>query len=246
MRQFEMALKFIDRALDIAPRDNSALAVKANIYQALGQLDQADAVLAQMHMETNGETEVGTVADQRVLRHEYAAGVTFMQSSLAKLDPTLRFEHAEYLSLLGSFQQLNGDAAGAKSSYSQTRDEMENLLREQSDNLKLMSWLAFAYAALDDKERALTLQEQALEKSRIGNDLFELPVYEEGLAQLRAQFGDKERAITALQRLASTNGARITPALLRLDPAYDYLRDDPRFQALTVDRTPTPTAAKPH
>jgi TolB-like protein/Tfp pilus assembly protein PilF len=246
MRQYQMALKFIDRALDIAPADTSALAVKAGIYQALGQLDQAEASLAQMRMDASAETAVGVVADQRLLRHDYPAGVAFMQSSLAKLDPTLRFEHAEYLSLLGNFQQLGGDAAGAKSSYTQSRDEMEDLSRAQSDNPKLMSWLAFTYAALGDKERALKLQEEALEKLRAANNLFEQPVYEEGLAQLRGQFGDKDRAITTLQRLLSTNGATITPALLRLDPGWNSLRDDPRFQALTGDRAPTPTAAKAH
>ncbi|HEY8834484.1 MAG TPA: hypothetical protein VIM09_02795, partial [Chthoniobacterales bacterium] len=85
----------------------------------------------------------------------------------------------------------------------------------------------------------------ALEKTRTANDLFEQPVYEVGLAQLQAQFGFKDRAITALQRLLSTNGATITPALLRLDPNWSYLRDDPRFQALTVDKAPEPTPAKP-
>jgi serine/threonine-protein kinase len=56
---------------------------------------------------------------------------------------------------------------------------------------------------------------------------------------MQAQFGDKDRAITALQRLLSTNGAGITPALLRLDPNWNSLRDDPRFQALTVDASPS-------
>jgi TolB-like protein/Tfp pilus assembly protein PilF/arsenate reductase-like glutaredoxin family protein len=245
MRQYQMALKFIDRALDIAPSDNSALAIKAGIYQALGQLDQAEANLAQMHIEANAETAVGVMSDQRLLRHDYRSGVEFMQSSLAQLDPTLRLEHAEYLSLLGNFQQLGGDAAGAKSSYTQSRDEMENLLREQSDNPKLMSWLAFAYAALGDKESALKLQEEAIEKLRTANNLFERPVCEEGLAQLQGRFGDKDRAITALQRLLSTNGATVTPALLRLDPSWNSLRDDPRFQALIVDKAAERTPAKP-
>jgi len=244
-RQFPMAFKFIDRALDIAPGDNTALALKAGIYQALGQLDQADAVLARMQMDANDESAIDVMFLQRRLRHDYPSGVALMQSSLAKLDPALRFEHAEYLSLLGNFQQLGGDAAGAKSSYTQCREEMKSLLREQPDNPRLMSWLAGANAGLGDKESALKLQEQALEKVRTANDLFEEPGYEVGLAHLQGQFGLKDRAITALQRLLSTNGAGITPALLRLDPNWNYLRDDPRFQALTVDKTPEPTLAKP-
>lgn len=245
MRQYAMAFQLIDRALDIAPGDNSALAVKADIYQVLGQLDQADAVLARMQVDASNETAVGAVAHQHLLRHDYRSGVAFMQSSLAKLDPTVRLEHAEYLLLLANFQELDGDATGAKSNYTQGRDEMKSLLREQPDNPKVMSWLAFAYAGLGDKESALKLQEEALEKLQAANNLFERPIYEEGLAQLQGQFGDKNRAITAVQRLLSTNGARVTPALLRLDPAWNFLRDDPRFQALTVDKAPQTTPTKP-
>jgi TolB-like protein/Tfp pilus assembly protein PilF len=235
MRQYQMAFKFIDRALDIAPGDNSTLALKAGIYQALGQLDQAEAVLTRMQKDANDETAIEAMLHQLLLRHDYAAGAALMQSSLVKLDSALRFEHAAYLSFLGNFQQLGGDGAGAKTSYTQCRDEMNSLLREQPDNPRLISWLAFASAGLGDKEGAVHLQEQALEKLAAANDLFERPVYEEGLALLQAQLGDKDRAITALRHLLSTNGATITPALLRLDPNWNFLRDDPRFQALTVD-----------
>jgi TolB-like protein/Tfp pilus assembly protein PilF len=239
MRQYQKAFKFIDRALDIAPGDNSTLALKAGIHQALGQLDQADAVLLRMQKDANDETAIDAMVHQLLLRHDYAAGVALMQSSLAKLDSARRFEHAVYLSLLGNFQKLGGDAASAKISYTQCRDEMNSLLRAQPENPRLISWLAIANAGLGDKENALNLQEQAIEKLTAANDLFARRFCEEDLALLQAQFGDKDRAITALQRLLSTNGAGITPALLRLDPNWNSLRDDPRFQALTVDASPS-------
>ena len=155
MRQYAMAFQWIDRALDIAPGDNTALAIKAGICQVLGQLDQADVILARIQMDANNETAFGYIVAQRLLRHDYRSGIAFIEASLAKLDPALRFEHAEYLRVLAHLQQFDGDAAGAKSNYTQCREEMKSLLREGPDNPRLLRGLAFAYAGLCDKESAL-------------------------------------------------------------------------------------------
>jgi TolB-like protein/Tfp pilus assembly protein PilF len=243
MREYARAFQWIDRALDIAPSDNTSLAFKAGLYQVLGELDQADAILARIQVDANNETAFGIIVQQRFLRHDYRSGVTLVESYLAKLDPALRLEHAQYLLFLANFQRLDGDVAGAKSSYSRCRDEMESLLREGPDNPRLLRGLACAYAGLGDKQNALRLQGEALEKLQAANNLLELPAYEKVLAQMHAQFGDKDRAITALHRLLSTKGGTVTRALLRLDPEWNFLRDDPRFTALIVDKTPTP--AKP-
>jgi hypothetical protein len=65
------------------------------------------------------------------------------------------------------------------------------------------------------------------------------------LARVTARMGEPDRAIAALQKLLSipstgplASNAPLTPALLRLDPMFDPLRNDPRFQKLVASPAP--------
>jgi tetratricopeptide (TPR) repeat protein len=240
MRQFRMALKFIDRALDIAPGDNGALVRKVDAYQALGQLDQAETVVAQMHADSRDTTMVQAMARQLLLRNNYSAGVGLMQSSLAKLDPSQHSDRVEFLLFLAQFQQLAGDAASAKASYTESREEVQSLLRQQSDNAGHISALAMVDAGLGDKQTALQEADLAMAKLPASRDALFGPLYEEVRARVLARFGDKDRSITILEHLliipyAGSFGAPVTAAYLRLDPDWDSLRGDPRFQKLCED-----------
>jgi hypothetical protein len=58
----------------------------------------------------------------------------------------------------------------------------------------------------------------------------------ESFARVAAGTGEPDRAIAALQKLLSipSAGIPLTPALLRLDPMFDSLRNDPRFQRIVA------------
>ena len=92
---------------------------------------------------------------------------------------------------------------------------------------------------LGDKAAALALAERAMAADPIEKDALTGPTPIEILARVAARMGEPDRAIAALQKLLSipyagalAAGVPLTPALLRLDPMFDPLRNDPRFQKL--------------
>ena len=71
-------------------------------------------------------------------------------------------------------------------------------------------------------------------------DPFEGPGIEENMAAIYALLGDADHAIPILKRLLHTPYGEVpsTPAWLRLDPRWDQIRNDPRFQELAAEKKP--------
>jgi hypothetical protein len=110
------------------------------------------------------------------------------------------------------------------------------LLKEQPENYQLIGDLALINMGLGNKAAAFRLIEREMVAVPIERDALDGPAPIEILARVAAQMGEPDRAIAALQKLLSIpgNGALaenvpLTPALLRLDPIYDSLRNDPRL-----------------
>jgi tetratricopeptide (TPR) repeat protein len=146
--------------------------------------------------------------------------------------------------VLGSFQgtladleRHAGNAGAAAQAYEQARLSFETLLSEQTDNATLISSLAWTEACLGHKDKALDLARKAIVVDPTSKNAYTGPEREEMLARIEAHFGDKDNAIAALQHLLSIAYSQppVTPALLRIDPDWDNLRGDPRFEKLAAE-----------
>jgi serine/threonine protein kinase/Tfp pilus assembly protein PilF len=245
LRRFPEALRKLDQVLNISPDDVDTLAFKANIAQAEGDLPRAAALLAPLRPNADHNRALETQVYQEILERRPAQFTSRLKEILAKPDPALGFMNADLRFWLGWAQEVAGDHAATQESWQQARSELEFFLKEQPENYRLIGDLALTNVGLGDKAAALALVERAMAVMPIEKDALFGPIPVEFLARVAAQLGERDRAISALQQLLSIpySGARaadvpLTPALLRLDPMFDPLRSDPRFQKLCEEKQP--------
>ena len=242
-RQFPEAVRKCEQILNIIPDNPDALLEEANVAMAEGDLARAGSLLARLHPNPADAEAVRKKIYHAILERRPLNILPVIGEMLAKSDPASADLDGDALFWFGWAQQMAGDQAGAAQTWRRARNKVDVLLKTQSENQTLIGDLALIQMALGNKTEALTLAERAIAVNPIEKDAISGPSGIEILARVTAQVGEQDRAIAALEKLLSIPYAGpisvpLTSALLRLDPMFDPLRQDKRFQRLISSSAP--------
>jgi tetratricopeptide (TPR) repeat protein len=139
-----------------------------------------------------------------------------------------------YLVLLARFQ---GEDASANPDFSESREQLGQLVEQSPASAKLLSNLALIDAFLGKKQDAITEAKRAIEMQPISKDMLDGPPLVVNLAEVYAWTGELDLAFE--QAVIAT---KLPNALfygdLKLAPIWDPLRRDPRFDKLLAELAP--------
>jgi tetratricopeptide (TPR) repeat protein len=231
-RDFAGVTQIVDNTLQIWPNNTDLLGYKALALQASGRLDDAQSVLSGLAPNfDDNDSSVSALWVQARLRRSPEAAIKAFAPHIQNVEG----DKIQMLLLYGDLLDMADRKAEAQTALAEARDKFEAQLRSQPDNDEIIGPTAYAYAWLGQRDAA----EKALDKYKAfaSNDARAMATFEDLRSRIMARFGNKNEAISSLQRALSQpcdgiTGMPPTPALLRLDPDYDSLRGDPRFQKL--------------
>ena len=232
LRRFQEAHATIERALEITPADPALLALSASVYQAEGDLKAARQLLDRVPLDGRDPELVGVHFDQWCMERRYSEAIKALRNLLATPLPEGGILKPTFQGWLGLAELWSGDQVAGRSDLLKARDQMEGMYKEEGEvGRRLVSQLTFICAWLGD--RACVERHAARMQKEIAADAFNGPHVAGTVAAAQAALGETDSAIRSLTGLLQVPGNRpVTPALLRLDPAFDPLRKDPQFLRL--------------
>jgi serine/threonine-protein kinase len=232
-RKFEAADKILDKAIVAAPQSFTSRGLKA--YLAVlwkGDIGFAENELSSFPPEADPD---GRLTSARIwllsLQRKFSDALQVLQQfrgeTLANPSnaacPKAFLEGVLYLNL--------GDRAKAQAAFDRARTLSEQLLRESPDDAARHAQYGAILAGLDQKQEAINEGKRAVELLPESQDAFDGPLITASLAEICTWVGEHDEAFRLLDHLLQTPNGPTVP-VLKLDPVWDPLRKDPRFQAL--------------
>jgi TolB-like protein/Tfp pilus assembly protein PilF/class 3 adenylate cyclase len=230
VRRYDEARAVVDRVLEISPGNEAALGVKAVTFQAEGRLNEAAEILAKAPPNSQDEALTFARAFQLYYERRFDAAIVQIQQNT----PPTFANDPRTMTLLGYCQKFAGKENDARGTFTRAAAAMkptpDSVVAVDARNLPC--YLSWVYAGLGEKEKALDQARHAI--ADYDSDALVKPFAETSLAIVEAQLGDIDSAISALPHLLEVPNGE-TRGDLRINPLWDPLRKDPRFEKLVAE-----------
>ena len=235
-RNFDAANKTVDRALQINPQAIGLWEIKVklaiaekgdfSVYEQAMEKGKSFAVSDEQRLQLIGN-EANLLLLQRKYDQLLQLGEKFPDDSFAAAPGSLAMKYFA----IGIAQKGLGDDTAARTALVKAKNILEAQLKQKPDDpdlhvgfAKILAWLGEKDAAIAEAQRAVDLRPES-------KDAFQGPEITEQVAQVYTILGDNARAIELLDALLS-RPSEVTLHALKVNPAWDPLRNDAGFQAL--------------
>src|SRR5215831_756086 len=241
LRNFEAADKTLDRAITAAPQAFGAYGFKA--YLAIlskGDLNLAEEQLSSIAGDSDTSGMVTWIRWWLLMFQRNLPGalaiVEKFPGEILRLETTAP---APKPLLKGIIHWLQGDKPQAQTEFEQARIISEKLLQEAPEDPARHAQHGLILAALGRKQEAIAEGKHAVELLPESQDAMDGPKNAASLAEIYALTGEADEALRLIDHLLQVPNGLTVPTL-KLDPAWDPLRKDPRFQALVDSYSANP------
>jgi serine/threonine-protein kinase len=232
-RNFEAADKTFDRGIEAAPQAFASRALKGELaIRWKGDVSVAEKELASTPpgIDPEGMVTLGRVA-VLTFQRKFPEALQVIQQFREETLPGYSTAPCPKALVEGTLYSYLGDKAKAQAAFERALVVAEQLVRESPDDAARHATLGQILAGLGRKDAAIKEGKRAVELRPESQDAFDGPEITAALAQIYACTGERDQAFALLDHLLA-NPSGITVSLLQLDPVWDPLRNDPRFQAL--------------
>jgi TolB-like protein/Tfp pilus assembly protein PilF len=242
LRNFKSANKTIDRVIALDPTALAPMEMKSR----LGIFEKGDFSVAEKVFEAaksvplTDEQKLRMAkarADIYLLERKYQEGLEAAENLPDDQLTAIPDALGEKYYYIGFARKALHDEAGARAAFLKAKSATEEELKRTGDSEDTHIHLAKVLAYLGEKDSALAEAQRATELLPESKDALDGPVITTGVAQVYSILGDNDHAIQILQGLLSRPSA-ITVRTLKLDPIWDPLRSDLRFQKLCEEKQP--------
>ena len=232
-RNFETADKFLGRVIAESRQSFQARALKG--FMAVlwkGDLSAAEKVFSSVPPE-NDESGLTTWGRAWILTlaRKFPDALQVLERFRGETMFTTSTAPSPKAFMEGIIHRLQGDEAKARTDFEHARVISEKLLREAPDDPNRHGQHGLILAALGQKQEAIAEGKRAVELLPESRDALDGPQATAALAQIYAWTGEFDEAFRLLDHLFTVPN-NLTVPMLKLEPIWDPLRKDPRYQAL--------------